>query len=80
MLVAIFSLITLSLTIFSTYGTRLKSSETKISKNDELDKKMMNRDGLIVICMFVAYVLSGYTTYESRELAFLNKFKTDCNK
>lgn len=80
MLVAIFSLITLSLTIFSTYGTRLKSSETKISKNEELDNKMMNRDGLIVICMFVAYVLSGYTTYESRELAFLNKFKTDCNK
>lgn len=75
--VAMFFFITLSLIIFSFYGKRLQSAVTTLIKNDLFDNQMKNRDRVIFVCMFIVYLLAGYTTYESREIAFLNKIRPD---
>lgn len=77
MFVAMFFFITTSLIIFSYYGKRLTSAVTSFIKNDLFDKQMKTRDYVIFVCMFFVYLLAGYTTYESREIAFLNKIRPD---
>ena len=77
LLVAMFFFILLSLITFTFYGKRAVSTSTEILKNDFLDKQMARRDMLLFLCIVITYSLAGYTTYETREIAFLNKIRTD---